>query len=386
MQDKNAKSLFEKYQSGNCTPEEQALIENYILSYEDPGFQLNEAELIQAIQKLSDRVLLPVRVQTSKRLWPQLLTAAAACIAFIITIYFFDYFPGNRKKEMSVYANDIAPGSNKAVLILADGRKINLNDVKTGNISTQKNVQVNKTKEGQLEYRTVAQNHHHSFKNKNEQIAYNSIQIPKGGQYMVCLPDGSKVWLNSASTLKFPTAFNDVTRKVELSGEAYFEVSKDKLHPFIVKSLTQQIKVLGTHFNISTYQDEAFVKTTLLEGSVEVIPAIKNSNKETQETFLTPGQQSMLTNGKITVSKANLQDAVAWKNGYFILNHDTFREIMSKISRWYNVDVVYQCNPDRIHIGGIVSRSVNISTVLKLMGETGQVHFKIEGRRITVIE
>jgi transmembrane sensor len=194
------------------------------------------------------------------------------------------------------------------------------------------------------------------------------------------LPDGTKVWLNAESTLKFPSTFSHLNndRTVEMIGEAYFEVTKDKAHPFIVKSNGQEVKVLGTHFNVKSYVQDGNIKTTLLEGAVQV------STKDQQQVVLKPGQQALVKGRKIDVQQADTELAVAWKNHKFMFEKESIRNVMAMVERWYDVDVVYQGELTEDLFGGSVSRSDDITVVLNTLELTGKVHFKIEGRRILV--
>jgi ferric-dicitrate binding protein FerR (iron transport regulator) len=202
-----------------------------------------------------------------------------------------------------------------------------------------------------------------------------------GGQYQLLLPDGSKVWLNSGSSIRFPTAFIGKERVVELKGEAFFDIKENKKMPFIVRTNnSMDIKVLGTQFNVMAYEDEKSINTTLLEGSVQIL-------KETGSTYLEPGQAAVLNkgSGKIKVAPADIEDAVAWKNGYFIFSNENIESIMRKVSRWYNVEIEYQGNLNNKDFVGTISRDKNISELLKMLELTGAIHFRIEGRRVTVM-
>jgi len=202
-----------------------------------------------------------------------------------------------------------------------------------------------------------------------------------GGEYQVVLADGTKVWLNALSSIRFPTSFKGSERKVEITGEAYFEVAKNARMPFRVIGGSQTVEVLGTHFNINAYPDESAVATTLLEGSVKV------AMHDGQAKVLKPGEQALIfkENNSFRVKEVDAEDAVAWKNGYFQFNDDDLKTIMNQLSRWYNVEIVYQqANLDQ-KFGGTISRSKNLSQVLRILELTGNVRFRVEGRRITVM-
>ncbi|MDO8994551.1 MAG: DUF4974 domain-containing protein, partial [Daejeonella sp.] len=210
---------------------------------------------------------------------------------------------------------------------------------------------------------------------------YNTLSTPMGGQYQLSLPDGSRVWLNSGSSIRFPTAFIGKERIIELKGEAFFDIRENKKMPFIVRTNnSMDIRVLGTQFNVMAYDDEKNINTTLLEGSVQIL-------KESGTAFLEPGQAAILNKGtgKIKVAAADIEEAVAWKNGFFIFSNENIESIMRKVSRWYNVEVDYQGNLSNKDFVGTISRDKNISEILKMLELTGAVHFRIEGRRITVM-
>ena len=275
------------------------------------------------------------------------------------------------------YQNDVPPGGNNAVLTLANGSSIVLNNAQNGLLAQQGNTNVVKLGNGALAYR--AQN-----KNTGE-LLYNTISTPRGGQYQMALPDGSKVWLNAVSSLHFPTAFTGSERVVELTGEAYFEVAHmvspaGKKIPFHVKVNGMDVEVVGTHFNIMAYSNEQDIKTTLLEGKVNV-----TQNGVTQK--LEPGRQATVDNKTqaITVADANTEQAVAWKNGFFRFKMTGIRELMRQVERWYNVDVEYKTDRTDQDYTGIVPRTQNISGLLQTLEMTGTVHFRVEGKKIIVL-
>jgi len=274
---------------------------------------------------------------------------------------------------------DLPAGTDKAILTLSDGRVIDLNKDAVGKIATEAGIEITKSSDGTLVYK--------ASNTKGKSAGFNTITTPVGGQYTIILPDGSKVWLNSGSSLKYPTTFAASGRKVVLTGEGYFEVAhiegaKGRM-PFsvsVVKNNTQseKVQVLGTHFNINAYADEPFIKTTLLKGSVSVA---LNDNKT---TLLKPGQLAKLSNQNIQVQEADTEMAVAWKNGAFVFRED-LRSAMRKVARWYDVEIVYEeTAPENLMLGGWMSRGTNISEVLNHIQLTGKVHFKLEGRRVIV--
>jgi ferric-dicitrate binding protein FerR (iron transport regulator) len=282
----------------------------------------------------------------------------------------------------SHYKNDIAPGGNKAVLTLANGSTIILDSTHNGVLARQGSTQILKLDDGSLTYTT---------ENKNTgEIMYNTISTPRGGQYQITLPDGTKVWLNAASSLRFPTSFTGKQRIVELTGEAYFEVSPllsakgGAKVPFIVHVNSGlnglDVQVVGTHFNIMAYENEQSINTILLEGKVNVTKNGVTKNLE-------PGKEAIANNqtNTLQVNDANVEQAVAWKNGYFRFKETNIHELMRQVERWYDVDVEYKTQRNDQDYTGIVPRTQNVSALLQILELTGTVHFQIEGRKIIVL-
>ncbi|EDM36015.1 putative anti-sigma factor [Pedobacter sp. BAL39] len=311
-------------------------------------------------------------------LWSRLTAAAVVLVAVSAGIYFYKIAdqPGNPNRFVK---NDLAPGGNKATLTLADGSVINLNDAAQGDLASQGGIAITKTKDGQLVYSVKGAD----AVNPAQAMLLNTIATPRGGQYQVNLPDGSKVWLNTSSSLKFPVQFSKNERRVVLSGEAYFEVAKNKMKPFVVKTAAEEVEVLGTHFNINAYPDESNQKTTLMEGSVSISftnPAIKGA-------LLKPGQQAQLNgSAQLKVLDVDTEQAMAWKNGLFMFDGQDLEGIMKQVSRWYDVDVVFENDEvKKKTFKGTISRFNHISQLLQVLESTGSVEFKMEGRRITAM-
>ncbi len=373
--------LYEKYLAGKCSVKEQVELENYQDSFKlkeqqwDSRTMGNSEEIKQSIQ---EDLNYSIQEHSKNRIFKiRALQSAAAAILILLTagIYYYQNSPEPVivKTETPRFRNDVAPGNNKAILTLDDGSKIDLDDAKTGILASESNIDIKKTGTGQLEYTAGTQ----SVKT----VKYNILSTPMGGEYQLVLPDGSKVWLNSGSTLRFPTAFIGSERIVELKGEAYFDIAKNPKMPFLVRTNNaMDIKVLGTQFNVMAYDDEKNINTTLIEGSVEVL-------KGSGTTMLKPGQEAILNrgSGNIKVAQADLEQAIAWKNGYFIFYNENIESIMRKVSRWYNVDIVYQGNLNNKDFVGTISRNKNVSELLKMLELTGAIHFSIDGRRITVM-
>jgi len=270
----------------------------------------------------------------------------------------------------------IKPGANKAVLTLANGQQIILNNAQNGTIGQQGNIRVVKLDSGQLAYATP------TAESPADQLAkgplYNTITTPRGGQYQVTLADGTKVWLNAESSLRFPTAFTGKDREVELTGEAYFEVKADKDKPFLVQAGQTETRVLGTNFNVMAYSDEGAVKTTLLEGAVSM-------GLGAHSTLLQPGQQGQYDDGRniIATRAVNTRAVVAWKDGYYFFDRTPVKSVMRQIARWYDVTIVYKGAAPEDEIVGKLPRTADVREVLHIMELIG-IHFKIEGKTIIV--
>jgi ferric-dicitrate binding protein FerR (iron transport regulator) len=285
---------------------------------------------------------------------------------------------GQKPKKVSVeMANasqqvqtDIVPGGDKAILTLADGTRIILDSVANGHLAEQGGVKVIKIG-GQIAYNT---------QNKQQEVLYNTISTPKGGQYQLVLADGTKVWLNAASSLRFPTSFTGKERSVELTGEGYFEVAHDASMAFQVKVKDMKVEVLGTHFNINSYTDEETIKTTLLEGSIKV-------QKGDMMILLSPGQQAQTTDGQGSVKlekRVDVEAALAWKNGLFHLDGADVKTIGRQIARWYDIEVKCTGNLQSAHLSGEIPRSLNLSQVIEVL-ETSGIDVKLVGRTLTII-
>lgn len=390
--------LLEKYKAGKCSDKEKAIVESWYLELQcgmEPPSQTT-------IKKTKDEVW--AALSARKTGTPQTLTInnrlrraiAWAAVILIIGSAGMLYFNKPVKPDLITKISkkqDIAPGGDKAYLTLADGRRISLTDAANGELVKQQGLLIKKTADGQLVY-TVASSDSEGTK---EGELFNTIETPKGGKYQINLPDGTKVWLNAASSLRYPTKFSGSTRTVELTGEGYFEVAKqlgmDQASagktayriPFIVKSGLQEVQVLGTHFNINSYKDEGSIKTTLLEGRVRVVHAAAKTAASAEGVVLKPGEQSQLADHAVNVKEVDTESIIAWKQGDFIFDGDDLKSIMRKVARWYDVEVFYKGEFDKVKFGGVISRSKNISSVLGIMESTGKIHFIVEGRRITVL-
>ena len=368
--------LIQKYRDNTASEaEKEALLKWYRQkAYQDAEFPENEDAVGDFMLSRLNNEIKPNTRSLSYTKW---LAAASVLLILGASWFFVSKFSGGADKTSNALAqkNDIPPGGNKAILTLADGSKIALTDTGKGKVANQNGIQITKSAKGQLIY-TIK-----SSGNPNASsgiTAFNTIETPKGGQFQVILPDGSKVWLNAFSSLKFPVNLSSgKERRVELKGEAYFEVVHNEAHQFRVVTDKQVIEDLGTRFNVNAYADEASSKTSLLQGKVRITAGGKT-------ILLIPGQQAAVANG-IKVSEINAEEVIAWKNGYFDFDDEKLETIMRSVARWYNVDVVFEDESlKKETFGAITTRFSNISTLLKIMEQTGDAKFSIEGSTIKI--
>lgn len=301
----------------------------------------------------------------------------AACIALIATAIgatFYNNHPKPLKdKNRVVLKNDVKPGGNKAVLHLADGTRVVLDNTDNATVAEEGGISITKTKNGQLIYKVT--NPALAANGPGAVVTYHTVSTPKGGQYQVFLSDGTKVWLNASSSLKFPTSFAARQRSVKLTGEAYFDVAEMTDKPFVVNVNEMKVEVLGTHFNVMAYPDEQYINTTLVDGSLKVI-----KNKESR--VLMPWQQARVSEGIKVVSATS--DAIAWKNGLTTFKDADVRTIMRQIARWYDVEVKFNGDIPRTLFSGEISRNANLSELIKTSG-LSNIQLKLEGRVITLM-
>jgi transmembrane sensor len=373
MQPKELEQLLEKYNKGEATPAEKALIESWYLTYRNDGPNASHQQLEEDQQESLNKLLFQIN-STSKRSYTRAFAIAASVLVFITAgvLMFMHHQPAKQQFAASKpVKNDIAPGGNKAILTLANGSTVVLTDAKNGKLASQGGVVVSKTADGQVKYAGST--------TSSTTLVYNTATTPKGGQYQFILSDGTKVWLNSASSIKYPVNFIGNERKVELTGEAYFEVAHNAAKPFRVVSSGQTVEVLGTHFNINAYADENGVKTTLLQGSVKVSSAYGGSS------IIKPGEQAQFNNGKINVvSDVDLDAAVAWKNGLFNFEDSNIQEVMRQFARWYDVDVKYEGELPSRHFSGEIPRNLNATQMLDILSFK-KIHYKLQGKTIIVM-
>jgi len=358
--------IISRYRQGKSTSEEEAFLDAYYEAHdihENILEQMSPAEQHQLKTGMHQEIRHELIQQNIvKRNFQRMkVMAAAAAVILICSVTLYFYHNGSIEKVVlpnqaaAHQQNDISPGVDKAILTLADGTTVKLED----------------KHDEALMYEMI---------NKPGRLAntYNSVRTPRGTQYHLTLPDGSEVWLNSGSSISFPTAFEKGYRRVETTGEVYFEVAK-KHQPFVVVTGNQEVEVLGTHFNINAYEDEDDVRTTLLEGSVKV------SGQDRKARFLVPGQQSVLSASGLfkTITTADTEGAVAWKNGYFKFDRQDLQAIMRQVSRWYDVEISYSGNIPTDEYVGKIKRSENVSGVLRIL-KLSKVNFRVEGKRIIV--
>ncbi len=356
MNNQQAKLLLEKYNNGLASPEEIKLLENWYVEQsaieqqdpEDEDYLQVKSEMWENIKTQKDKARTPYP-------WPRIVAAASILIFIGVGLYFYRSGNNQEQTEQTLAQHDFKPGSNKAILTLANGQQIVLTGAKNA--------------EGQVVYNSGAAS--------NSETIYNTMSTPLGGQYHLTLADGTGVWLNAASSIKYPTAFNGKDRQVEITGEAYFEVAHNAAKPFKVVSNGQTVQVLGTHFNINAYNDEANTKTTLLQGSVKVSA---NGIIKT----ITPGQQTAVSQTGIKLKNVDVDEIVAWKDGYFDFTDSDIKTIMRQFSRWYDVDIQFDGPVTTETFTGRIPRTWNLSQVMKIVESSKSVHLSVKGRRVMV--
>ncbi len=371
MEEAYLQELLAKHRTGSLSAaEKQQLDKWYLDKAAEDGFMVEPLVVSQRLAELHEAfAFVDVHAVKKLSLWPRIAVAASIILCLGLGYYFYESSVV-KDTRVSTYA-DIAPGSNGATLILGDGRKILIADALTGNIASEAGVKISKTSSGEIIYEVSGEG--------GDGLAYNTLSTSRGQQSQVRLPDGSVVFLNAESSLRYPTSFTkQQVRQVDLTGEGYFEVAKDKTRPFKVSAGGQVVEVLGTHFNVNSYGDSGKIKTTLLEGSVQV-------SGGSDLAKLLPGEQASFAGGKISVAKGNVEEAVAWKNGYFMFNEESLGQIMQVVSRWYNVEVVF-ADPSlkELAFWGSVSRFAKVGEMLRILESTDKVRFEVQGNKIVV--
>jgi ferric-dicitrate binding protein FerR (iron transport regulator) len=372
--------LIQKFFEGKITTEEKKRLDDWYhsLSSSEVEFVSDESEQhlgsrmkqrLDSMRKTDRRVVSPAMLVVMR-------AAAAVLLLLVSIIAYRTLFTDKTQEKYSSVTHkpeaDILPGRDRAILTLGNGATINLDTTSNQSLGIDGGIKIIKVGDGQVEYQPDAVQN-------NPATVYNTITTPRGGQYNIALADGTKVWLNASSSVRFPVKFNDNIREVEMTGEVYFEVAHNPAKPFRVKVKDTYINVLGTHFNVMAYDNEPGINTTLLQGSVRV-------EHDKSSRIISPGQAAMVgALGSIRVIKdADVEEAVAWKNGYFLFNGSDIKSIMHQVERWYDADVKYE-GEVKLHFTGQVSRNVKVSELLRKLELTNEVHFKIEGKKITVL-
>lgn len=378
--------LAQKWLDGSISPEEEKEFAAWYNQFDDEGvleidkhFAADRQELKQVIAGLLNKRIdenehtAPQRtvVKIGVIQWSRRIAAVlAGTLVVSACLYYYISKKTEKDRAVPVIANTILPGKNGALLTLADGKQIVLDSLKNGLIATQQGVKV-ALKDGQIKYsKDEAQ---------SAGIVYNTLSTPRGRQWPLALSDGTKVWLNAASSIKYPTVFAGSERKVSITGEVYLDVAKDKARPFIVEvNNNVSVEVLGTHFNINAYPDEDNISTTLLEGSIRTISG-------RQSVLLKPGQQAMLNGEKVKViNDPDLDVIMSWKGNSFLFNFTPLDAVLRQLSRWYDVDVVYEKNVPDIVFSGEIKKDLDLSQTLTLLNKLG-AHFRIEGQKLIVL-
>ncbi|GGH20188.1 DUF4974 domain-containing protein [Sphingobacterium alkalisoli] len=392
--------LLNKYLSNASSPSEELEFFGYV---EDPLFKehlekllsedfrqqvdnlrLNEKSRRQILHHIFKQGKSKDR-RTASRTFIWKVSAAASIVLCLGILFFNIYTDSNHKtgmltSEMEKPDNKeiVSLDSTQVYLTLSNGKRILLSDSESGQIDTESGVMIDKRKNGQLIYYIL------DSVNEDKTLAYNTIETPKGGQFQLNLPDGTKVWLNANSSLKYPVSFQAQSeRKVSLRGEGYFEVAQDKQRPFrVMVDPKQEIEVLGTHFNVNAYSNAT--KTALLEGSIKL--SWMNAHHKTSSKMIKPGQIAIHENDKIRIEDVPyIAGQISWRDGYLVFNNANIREIMANLANWYDLEVDYQGDLSSIHFHGNYLRSRNVQHLLKSLEMTNKVKFKTEGRRITVM-
>jgi hypothetical protein len=386
------RKLYIKYLQGNSSAEELITLMRHFDRYGEKSslVDLIEKELLQEPPNTEDSLTVKQGLSKNYALLNAQLTtkgskktislwwfSAAACLLLAIGAIWVAYFSkGLNNKELSAtkkhYTNDLPAASNKAILTLENGKKISLNDSDEGILAQDNGISVQKNKDGQVTFVLKGKDPN------NAQTTYNTISTPKGGKYDIVLSDGTKVYLNAASSLKFPNTFKGSDRAVILTGEAFFEVAKNKQKPFIVNANGMEIKVLGTHFNVMAYDDEKNIQTTLVEGAVE----LKGKNAK---ALLKPGEQGSFSNqdNRINVMPVDVNIATAWKNGYFVFNNSSLQEVMRQLARWYDLKIVYDGQVPESEFNGRIKRNSSLKKVLQVL-QSSNVDFSLTGNTLTI--
>jgi ferric-dicitrate binding protein FerR (iron transport regulator) len=380
MEIQELRELLNKEKNNNLSEPERQRLEDWYKSLnvgttafkeDDPNnLELSEQMLLEFRQKW----LKPTASLHKITFMHKLMRAAAIIISISLIGAAYLLFFNKPKQEIATiqyqkFESDITPPANaKAVLTLADGSKINLDSMSNGTLAVQGKTNVVKQADGLIAYEGAA----------TKTIGYNTLTVPKGSKPMkLLLVDGSRVWLNVASSITYPTAFTGKERRVSVSGEAYFEIAHDASKPFVVRNGSMDVQVLGTHFNVNTFEDDDNnIKVTLLEGAVKI-------NNGDSKAFLKPGQQALVSNKVKVVDDVDLDKVMAWKNGYFQFDKASLQSVLKQVSRWYDVEVIYQGKNRPREFIGEIERDLSLSEVLKIL-KINNVNFTIEEKKLII--
>jgi len=369
--DKRYLELAEKWMNGTITPEEEVVFANWYNQDQDrtiiveSDFAKDEVALRQRIFARLGAHSKPVKEKSKLKSYRYPL--AASVVLFLL----LSGYLGLSLYRSGSQPADIFPGGNHALLTLENGTTIPLDEAKSGRLVAAIGIHVTKKDDGTIVYTADSSA-------SSSPSAKNRVSTPRGGKYRVLLSDGSTVWLNASSSISFPVVFNDTTRQVELDGEAYFDVKTDQHRPFRVVTSNHTVNVLGTSFNVCAYSDDVESNITLIDGSVQVKTAH-------EQTLLKPGQQVAVSLGaKLTINSVDVDAVTAWKAGFFSFEDEDIAEVMKKISRWYDVEVINESQPKSFRFGGNFSRDKKLSELLSHLQEISNYHFTINGRRVIV--
>lgn len=340
-------------------PTRQWLLEN--ISFSDNIAPYNKDRLSAILKSIESLPPQPIEAKAIHRLKWWLLAAAASIILIISLTIFADLNLNKKNQVIETVKADVLPGHQGAVLHLSSGREVALDSLKNGNVIMDGNIKI--IKEGDsLKY-----------VGSSSAVVYNTITTDKAREWHLTLPDGSNVWLNAESSIKYPLVFSGKERIVRMTGEAYFQVKHNEAKPFVVKVSNQIIEDLGTEFNVNAYLNESSVKATLIKGIIKV-----------NEKVLRPGQQALIENGKMAINDVNAEQAIAWKNGIFSFENTDLKEVMKQLARWYNIDIQYEGNIPSMVFGGKITRNTNLSQVLAIL-QASDIHFKIQNKTLIVM-
>jgi transmembrane sensor len=391
---KSILTLLDRYLKNQSNTKEKEKLDEF---FEENSNSIEASKSIENVSKLEDKIFNyiqfgikeQVKKESTLNRMPYLQIAASVLVIFLFstTIYFYRSSLASKSQmpiaQGVVKMEDKQPAKNIAILTLGNNSQIVLDEASNGEIAQESGVSILKTDKGELVYKIRNSNN----LSTNDLNKYNTISTPMGGKFKVILPDGSLVVLNAASTLKYPVHFDEKLRKVSFTGEAYFEIAKledkrKKRVPFYVYSNDQIVEVLGTHFNINSYDNEEYSKTTLLEGSVKII----NEKSAATAKILKPGQQAVIKRGDVQtkIIIADEAQALAWKDGYFLFKNTNIKDVVNELERWYNVDIQYEDEMEFENITGYISRNVKISSVLKMLQLSGIVNYEISGSKIII--